>query len=129
MYHVDIVNSGNSTFRVTSSDYEFTVDTQGKGITPPDTLLAALGSCIGVYVRKYAEGAKLRLQEFSITLDAELCKEPPACFKKIEVVIDLKGQPLEERRIKPLLEFIKNCPVHNTLIANPAVEIKISSQK
>ena len=34
MYHVDIVNSGDSSFKVQSKDYEFFVDTKGKGVTP-----------------------------------------------------------------------------------------------
>ncbi|MFA5276227.1 MAG: OsmC family protein [Candidatus Omnitrophota bacterium] len=125
MYHVEIINSGNSTFRVQSKDYEFVVDTEGKGITPPDVLLAGLGSCLGVYLRKYAGGAKLTLGEFSISADAEFSKESPVCFKKISLRIDLKGIKLDQRRLKAMAEFIKNCPVHNTLKNNPEVEITI----
>ena len=52
MYHVDMTNTGDYFFKVKSKDYEFSVDIKGKGITPPDALLASLGSCVGVYVRK-----------------------------------------------------------------------------
>ncbi|MBU1090571.1 MAG: OsmC family protein [Candidatus Omnitrophica bacterium] len=57
MYHVDIVNTGEYAFKVKAKDYEFVMDPRGKGVTPPDALLASLGTCIGVYLRKYAEGA------------------------------------------------------------------------
>ena len=126
MYRVEITNRGDSEFKVKSAEYEFTIDTKGKGITPPDTLLASLGSCIGVYLRKYAEGAKLPLKEFTLTLEADFSREPPVCFRQINVVLDLKGLELEERRRQALLEFIKNCPVHNTLKVNPSVEVKIA---
>lgn len=125
MYHVDIANAGDYSFKVKSKDYEFIVDTKGKGVTPPDALLASLGTCIGVYLRKYAEGAKLALPGFHVSVEADFSKEGPACFRKIDVRIDLSGVKFDERRLKAMLEFIKNCPVHATLKQNPEVEIKL----
>lgn len=127
MYQVKVSNPGDYSFSVQSGDYQFNVDTKGeKGIRPPDALLASLGACIGVYIRKYAEGGKLALSEFNIDVRAEFSKESPVCFKKIEVLIDLKDNKLEERRLKSLLGFIKNCPVHNTLMSNPEIDLKIN---
>ena len=125
MYHVDVSNAGDTVFTVKSKDYEFVVDTHGKGITPPDTLLASLGSCIGVYVRKYCEGVKLAIGPFTVSLDAELSKDAPVCFRKIDAVIDFGDTVIDERRKKALLEFIKNCPVHNTLAFHPEVGVRI----
>ncbi len=125
MYHVDIENNPDSSFTVKSRDYEFIIDINGKGITPPDTLLASIGSCIGVYIHKYAQGSKLALDKFKISIDAEFCAEKPVRFKTINVSIDLNGIVLNERRKKAFLEFIKNCPVHNTLKNNPDLEINI----
>ena len=126
MYHVDVTNSGDSKFNVRSVNGEFTVDTKGGGMTPPDTLLASIGSCIGVYVRKYCEGSKLPVTGFAIAVDADFTKEPPYRFKDIKVSIDLKGAIIDDRRKKALLEFIKNCPVHNTLKNDPAFTINIA---
>ncbi|MFA5090637.1 MAG: OsmC family protein [Candidatus Omnitrophota bacterium] len=126
MYHVDITNAGDYVFKVKSEDCEFVVDTRGKGITPPDTLLASIGTCIGVYLRKYTDSARLALPEFSIKVEADFSKEPPVCFKQINVYVDLKGAQLDERRLKAMLEFVKNCPVHNTVKNNPEIEIKIA---
>jgi putative redox protein len=126
MHHVEVSNSGDYSFRVNSGDYQFSVDTKGeKGVRPSDTLLASLGACVGVYIRKYAEGAKLSIPGFKINVQAEFSKESPICFKKIEIAINLEGAVLEERRLKSMLEFVKKCPVHNTLKNNPEVEIKI----
>ena len=151
MYHVEITPEADSGFKVRSSNYEFSIGIKGKGITPPDTLLAGLGSCIGVYLRRYLEGANITLKDFSITVEAEFStvqesiklscstakiasknlsrsdflEEPPVCFRNIDVRIDLKGLKLEQRRKQALLEFIGNCPVHNTLKASPNVEVTI----
>ena len=124
-YHVDIVNNGSSTFDAKSSGGRFTIDTEGNGTTPPDTLLAGLGSCLGVYIRRYCEGAKIPLEGFSISVDADLSKERPVCFRQIRMSIDLGRAPLDERRRASLVEFVKNCPVHNTLKTNPEITVNI----
>ena len=125
MYHVDIANAGDYSFSVKSKDYEFIVDVKGKGISPPDTLLASIGTCIGVYLRKYTEGARLALQEFNISVDAEFSKEAPICFRKIDVNVDLKGTKFNEQRLKAMHEFVKNCPLHNTIKNNPELALNI----
>ena len=125
MYRVEVSSEGAYKFNVKSKDYEFSVDVNGKGVTPPDALLASLASCIGVYIRKYADGAKLGLGDFKISAEADLGKAAPYYFREINISIDLKGQELDERRKKALLEFIKNCPVHNTLKNSPAINIAL----
>lgn len=125
MYRVEVSNKGGSKFTAKSKDYEFMIDTEGGGCTPPDTLLASLGSCVGVYIRKYAEGSKLSIPEFTVTVDGELSKERPVAFKLINVSIDLKGAKIDDRRREALLAFVQNCPVHNTLKQDPEVKIHL----
>jgi len=110
MYQVKINNRGGYSFEVKAKEHAFTVDMQGvSGVTPPDVLLASLGSCLGVYLRKYIEGAKLMLEQFSIDVAADFSREAPVCFRKINVNIDLKGLKLDARRLQAMLEFIKKC--------------------
>jgi len=125
MYRVDVINKGGFSFSAKSKDYELLVDTKGNGMTPPDCLLAALGTCIGVYLRKYAEGAKLALGQFSVAVSADFSNEKPVSFRQINIAVDLKGLELDERRRQSVLEFIKNCPVHNTLKAAPEININL----
>ena len=126
MYKVEVINSGDSAFKVSAEGYEFSIDTKGKAASPPAVLLASLGSCVGVYIRKYCEGSNIQLKEFTVKVEAEFSKEAPVCFKDIRVAIDLKGSGLDERRKASLLSFIKNCPVHNTLKADPRIEVTIT---
>ena len=125
MYKVDIYSTRDFEFKAKAGNAEFVIDAKGNEFTPPDALLAALGSCIGVYIRKYAEGAKITLNNFTIHLEAEFSKELSISIKHIYVAIDLKTAGLDERRSKSLLDFIKNCPVHNTLKGNPEIEIEL----
>lgn len=126
MYRVEVMNHGSSKFTVKAKDCEFTIDTKGEGCTPPDTLLASLASCIGVYIRKYAEGSKITLPEFTVTAEGDLSKEGPVSFKIINVSVDLKGANIDDRRKRALLSFIENCPVHNTLKHTPEIKISLS---
>lgn len=126
MYRVEVNHRKDLSFSVKSGGHEFIIDAKGSdGISPPDALLASVGSCLGVYIRKYAQGAKIALENFSITAEAEFTKETPLRFKVINVAIGLKNNRLDVRRKNALLEFIKNCPVHNTLKGSARVEIKI----
>jgi len=126
MYRIEVAHNQEMAFSVKAGESEFTVDAKGKGLTPLDALLAGLGTCVGVYIRKYAEGSKLDLRNFKVSVTAELSREPVLCFKQISVEIDLKSPLVDERRQKALLEFIKNCPVHNTLKAAPSIEFKLA---
>ena len=125
MYRAQITHTKDLAFSAELGDFEFVIDAKTTGASPLNVLLASLGSCIGVFIRKYAEGAKLPLDNFSVTVEAEFAKEPPMAFRTINVTIDLKDAKIDDRRRQALLEFIKNCPVHNTLKADPRVEVKI----
>ncbi|MDD5128783.1 MAG: OsmC family protein [Candidatus Omnitrophica bacterium] len=125
MYRVEVTHNRDMAFSAKAGEGEFSIDAKGKGLTPLDALLAGLGSCIGVYIRKYAEGSKLQLENFKVNVSAELSKESPFSFRYISVEIDLKPGLIDERRQKALLEFVKNCPAHNTLKSNPAIEFKL----
>lgn len=125
MYKVEVDSVDAYAFKAKSGGFELLIDAKGSAMSPLDVFLASLGSCIGVYIRKYAEGAKLALKDYSISLQAEFTKEPPICFKEINVSVDLKGAQLDERRKEAIIGFIRNCPVHNTLKLNPEVKVKL----
>jgi len=122
MYKVQVTHNHDLAFTVKANESEFIIDAKGQGLTPLDALLAGLGSCIGVYICKYAQGAKLNLENFKINVSAQLSSESPFSFRKISVDIELKNSGLDDRRQRALLEFIKNCPAHNTLKGNPIIE-------
>jgi len=126
MYKVQITHNQDLVFTARVGQSEFIIDAQGQGLTPLDALLAGLGSCIGVYIRKYAQGAKLDLKNFKINVSAQLSNQSPFAFKLIDVQIELKDSGLDDRRQRALLEFIKHCPAHNTLKGNPVIEFKLT---
>ena len=78
MYRVEVNHAKDLSFSVKSGNHEFIIDAKGAdGISPPDALLASVGSCLGVYIRKYAQGVKIALENFSMTFESEFTKETP----------------------------------------------------
>ena len=126
MYKVDIVNTSDYSFKATSDGHEFYIDaTKDNGPSPSSLFLASLGSCIGVYIRKYLDGVKIKSDKFTIKVESEFAKERPISFKEIKVKINLEGIDIDEKRKKSLLHFVKNCPIHGTISSKPVVDIEI----
>lgn len=125
MYQLEITHEHDLAFTAEIGREKLLIDAKGNGVTPLHALLAGVGSCVGVYIRKYCAGAKLNLENFKIKVYADLSPQPPASFRLIKVDINLAGCLLDERRQKAILDFIKNCPVHNTLKGNPDIEFRI----
>ncbi|MEZ4601670.1 MAG: bifunctional alpha/beta hydrolase/OsmC family protein [Syntrophotaleaceae bacterium] len=101
----------------------------GRGPSPYDYLLAALGSCTSMTVQMYARRKKWPLQAAVVRLDhrkvhaedcAE-CEEPGRKIDRFERELDLIGDLTEEQR-RRLLEIAEKCPVHRTLKGEPVIE-------
>ena len=124
MYKVQITHFN---FTAQCSNHQIVIDAQDKkGITPSDLFLASLGSCLGVYIRKYIKNTHINLEGFTITVQSEFCTENPIHFKAINIYIDLKKPDIDEKRKESILRFIKNCPLHHTLKMNSDIHIALS---
>lgn len=125
MYAVEVSNKGTGIFDVTARENTMTIEPMGKGFAPAEVLLASLGSCIGFFVRRYAEQTKLEIKEFSIRLESEF-SQGPMSLRRIKVQVDLKGVELDAQRRKALAAFVKNCPIKATLERSPKIELSIA---
>ena len=94
-----------------------------EGMNPLEIFLVALGACAGVYAKSYCKNARIDASNLQISVSSDLSPDAPKRFKDIKVRIDLGQNPGE--RQNALLNFVKNCPVHNTLVGKPSVEFEI----
>lgn len=125
-YKVEVKNKGGSEFYVKSEHAEFTVDSDGgKGPAPLETLLAALGSCTGHYIRNFLTKANIDYAFFTVSVDSDLVKDKGFYLKDINISIDLNGAVIDDLKKESLIEFVKNCAVHNTLKASPNISLRI----
>ena len=95
-----------------------------EGITPPEFLLASLGTCAGYYAAEYLKSRKLPAEGLRIRVTAEKAKAPArlAAFH-IEVEI---AAGLDERHREGILRAVHACLIHNTLLNPPRIEVAIT---
>jgi len=125
MYTVEVSNTSGNVFEVKARENKFIIEPSSDNLSPGETLLASLGSCVALYTRRYLNNAKIISNGFSLKLEAEFSDDSPVRFKQIKVQLDLRGIQFDPRRKDALLGFIKNCPVGNTLKGNPDIEIDL----
>ncbi len=108
------VEAGNGAVR-TTLDLPRAEGGEGTGLSPQETLLAALGGCTAMTLLSYARRKGWPLEG----VDADLAREkPPAgagdAPQRITVSIRLRG-PLDDAQRARLLEIANKCPVNRTI--------------
>jgi uncharacterized OsmC-like protein len=90
-----------------------------QGMTPPELLLAALGTCAGHYAAQYLKARNLSDTGLEVTVRAEKVLQP-ARLEQFRIEVVMPG--LDARQEAGLLGAVKACLIHNTLLRAPAIE-------
>jgi len=94
------------------------------GMTPPELLLAALGTCAGFYAAQYLKARSVPASGLEITVSAE--KElQPARMDRFRILVKAPG--VDDSHLKGLQRAVKRCLVHNTLTGAPSIETVIET--
>ena len=96
-----------------------------EGMTPPELLLASLGSCAGFYAAAYLKKFKLASEGTRVRVTANKLKDPARLG---EFVIEI-GLPVEgsEEHKQGVERSVHHCLIHNTLLNPPKIELSIKS--
>jgi len=94
-----------------------------EGMTPPELLLASLGSCAGFYAVAYLKKHKLADTGTSVRVTAEKAKSP-ARLENFKIEIDVPVE-LNEGQRKGVEDAVHHCLIHNTLLTPPKIELEI----
>lgn len=93
------------------------------GMSPPEFLLASLGTCAAFYAVQYLKTRSLPAGDLKVRVHAEKAMQPARLGSfRIEVQIP---NVLEERHKEGVLRAVKSCLIHNTLLHAPAIETVI----
>ena len=94
------------------------------GMTPPEFLLASLGSCAAFYAVQYLKTRKLGGDGVEVTVTAEKIK-PPARLTNFVIRVNAPVA-LSPEHTEGLHRAIHACLVHNTLLHTPQISIELA---
>jgi len=94
-----------------------------EGMTPPELLLASLGSCAAFYAVQYLKTRNLATGGVEVTVDAEKLKAPARLGNfRIEVHCPV---PLTDEQQQAMVRSVHSCLVHNTMMSVPEIAIEL----
>jgi uncharacterized OsmC-like protein len=89
------------------------------GMTPPEVLLASLGTCAGFYAAQYLRNHHLSQQGLEVAVSAE---KVPAPARLGGFRIDVMAPGLASEHEAGILRAVNACLIKNTLAMPPAIE-------
>jgi len=92
------------------------------GMTPPELLLASLGTCAGHYAVQYLKGRGLPQDGLEIRVHAEKLLRPA---RLDEFQIDVLAPALPPEHEAGLMRAVHACLIHNTLLATPSITLNV----
>ena len=99
---------------------------EDSGMTPPELLLASLGSCAAFYAVQYLKTRNLTESGVEVSVTSEKLKSPARLGNfRIQVSCPV---PLTEEHSEGLMRSVKHCLVHNTLLSPPEIAIELTTK-
>lgn len=96
------------------------------GMSPPEFLLASLGTCAGYYALQYLKTRSLETDGLEVKVAAEKALQPVRLGAfRIEVIVPGLDDP---RHREGVMRAVKSCLVHNTLLNAPAIETVLTTE-
>lgn len=96
------------------------------GMTPPELLLASLGSCAAYYAVEYLRARNLSTTGVTIAVTAEKVQQPPR-LTNFAIMLNIP-ELADQRHRNGVLRAVKTCLVHNTLIHSPTIRVEIDGK-
>lgn len=93
-------------------------------MTPPEFLLASLGTCAAYYALQYLRSRSLPTEDLRVKVASEKALQPARLAK---FRIDVQVPALDERHREGVKRAAEKCLIHNTLLHTPSIEIAIES--
>jgi putative redox protein len=93
-------------------------------MTPPELMLASLGSCAGFYAVQYLKARNLAESGVEVSVTAEKLKGP-ARLGNFNIRVECPTDLNEEQR-EGLMRSVRHCLIHNTLLTPPEIQIDLA---
>lgn len=97
---------------------------QDAGMSPPEFLLASLGTCAGFYATQYLRARNLPAEGVRVTVSAEKAADKPARLGRFKINVIVPGLE-DERHREGVMRAVRSCLIHNTLLHPPEIDIAL----
>ncbi len=127
---IDILHRGGVKFEAVTRGHRLVCDQppanggSDTGITPPELLLASLGTCAGFYAAQYLKARSLPADGLRIKVSAEKLAQPARLG---QFHIDVTAPALDPQHQAGILRAVKSCLIHNTLLDAPAIDVALNA--
>ncbi|HZM10274.1 MAG TPA: OsmC family protein [Candidatus Limnocylindrales bacterium] len=96
-----------------------------EGMTPPELLLASLGSCAAYYAVDYLKRNDLRQEGCRVRVTADKVKAPSR-LDNFQIRVEVSDE-LNAGQLKGVEEAVHRCLIHNTLLHPPTMNVEITT--
>ena len=96
-----------------------------EGMTPPELLLASLGSCAGFYAAQYLKKHDLATEGTMVRVTAEKAKNP-ARLDNFRIEVEIPSA-LNHEQQAGIEDAVRHCLIHNTLLHPPRIALDVTS--
>lgn len=96
-----------------------------EGMTPPELMLASLGSCAAFYAAAYLKKHNLATVGTKVRVTCDKVK-PPARLDNFRIEVEVPVE-LDEKHRAGVMDSVHRCLIHNTLLQPPKIEIAIQT--
>lgn len=128
---VTVDHLGSVQFEIKARQHSLTSDQPAEnggfdeGMTPPELLLASLGSCAAFYAAQYLKKFQLATEGTKVRVTAEKLKEP-ARLGNFVIQVDVPVELSEEHK-QGVERSVHHCLIHNTLLNPPTINLAIQT--
>jgi uncharacterized OsmC-like protein len=96
-----------------------------EGMTPPELLLASLGSCAGFYAAMYLKKHNLSTEGTRVHVSAEKARAP-ARMEDFRITLDIPAELSDDHK-SGIEGTVHHCLIHNTLLNPPKISLEVQS--
>lgn len=106
------------------SDQPLDAKGSDEGMTPPELMLASLGTCAAFYAAYYLNYNKLSTEGLHVKVTAEKAKNPP---RLDEFVIHVQAPAVDDSHREALQKSVEKCIIHATLTHSPVIRTTVET--
>ena len=133
MIEVQIEHLGAVQFEIKARQHTIVSDQPAEnfghdeGMTPPELLLASLGSCAAFYAAQYLRKHKLATEGTRVRVTADKRKDDRGVrIDDFHITVEVPAA-LDPKHVEGVNREVHRCLIHNTLLNPPSIAIEIHS--